>query len=84
MSCWGILYCRFLICLYFFNKLNDFLYRIEVKLLSKSKYINNWKFKNSQTFAKENIGKDDNGIRAEFVKLAELVGELEPVKAEKE
>ena len=30
MFCWGILYCRFLICLYFFNKLNDFLYRIEV------------------------------------------------------
>lgn len=54
------------------------------KLLSKSKYINNWKFKNSQTFAKENIGKDDNGIRAEFVKLAELAGELGPVKAEKE
>lgn len=48
--------------------------------LSQSQYIGNWQFADSKKLAQANIGQDPQGIRAEFVKLADLAGSLQPQK----
>lgn len=46
------------------------------ELLSQSKYLGKWTFKDSQQLAQANKGNDPQGTRAEFVKLTELADSI--------
>lgn len=50
------------------------------ELLTQSPYVGNWQFADSKKLAQGGLGKDEQGLRREFVKLVELADGLNPVK----
>lgn len=50
------------------------------ELLTQSPYVGNWQFADSKKLAQSGLGKDEQGLRREFVKLVELADGLNPVK----